>query len=52
MKGETVRALVGHSIGDVHERSYLNLGLPVLTAAVEMLDFKQYADLPRVTLKV
>ncbi len=51
MKGETVRALVGHSLGDVHERSYLNLGLPVLQAAVELLDFKQYVDLPRLALK-
>lgn len=42
VKGEIVRALVGHSGGDVHEGQYLKrdaLSLTVLREAIEQLDF-------------
>jgi integrase len=40
VKGETVRALVGHAGVDVHESVYLTVPLGVLSEAVEKLDYR------------
>ena len=40
VKGEVVRALVGHEGVDVHEKTYLHVALPTLKEAIERLDFQ------------
>lgn len=40
VKGEVVRALVGHEGVDVHEKTYLHVALPTLKKAIEKLDYQ------------
>jgi len=40
VKGEVVRALVGHEGVDVHEKTYLHVPLPILKEAIEKLDYR------------
>jgi integrase len=40
VKGEVVRALVGHEGVDVHEKTYLHVPLTTLKDAVEKLDYR------------
>jgi integrase len=42
VKGEVVRALVGHEGVDVHEKTYLHVPLTTLKEAIEKLNFRRY----------
>ena len=41
VKGEVVRALVGHEGVDVHEKTYLHVPLTTLKEAIERLDYRE-----------
>jgi integrase len=47
VKGEVVRALVGHEGVDVHEKTYLHVPLTTLQEAIAKINFTFSTDLPR-----
>ena len=47
VKGEVVRALVGHEGVDVHEKTYLHVPLMTLQEAIEKINYTFFIDIPR-----